>query len=79
MLRTNFLFDSQKEILDGILSLKKKSDQSQIEMTKECEKILEKAESIQKEKLRSRLSYQHSEDEDPEEVLKNCLANLEDY
>ena len=57
VIMTNWcVFRMQKVILEAIIILKRRSDQCQVKMTQECEQILNEAEKIQKEKLKSHVS-----------------------
>ena len=57
----SFKGGNTREILEAVNTLKQRTDGSQIEMTQQCEKILNAAEKIQNEKQRGLKSYNSQE------------------
>ena len=57
---------------------KQKTDGRQIEMTQECEKILNAAEKIQQEKSRHKFSY-HSQEEEPVDIMREYEEHLAQF
>ena len=76
----SFKGGNTREILEAVNTLKQRTDGSQIEMTQQCEKILNAAEKIQNEKQRGLKSYNSQEqDLNQLDVIHEYDAKLKEF